>query len=230
MEMRSLVAAATAISFSGVCFVASAAPIKCATASSDVEKSICASPELLAQDKEISIRLDRLKSICPASKRLLVEGQKFWLRDRWNCRNRPGALDKPDGMDTCLADRMGERLQQLNDTGAQCDFTSLAATYRFVDVDYLLRFSDRYIDKKVAVAGWMDPANCDTPPASLTSANVIGKDSKRDRFRIKFSSLSAEQHEFLCAKNPASHWEGTVKHDSQGNYLLLTDLLGQDLP
>lgn len=228
--MRSLLAIATAISFNGVCFVATAAPIKCTAASIDVEKSICASPKLLAQDREISIRLDRLKNLCPASQSLLVEGQKFWLRDRWNCRNRPGALDKPGGMDACLADRMGERLQQLNETGARCDFTSLAATYRMVDVDYLLRFSDRYIDKTLAVFGWMDPASCDTPPASLTSAHVVGKNSKRDRFRVKFSSISAGQHEFLCAKNPASHWEGTVKHDSQGNYLFLTDFLGQDLP
>lgn len=113
---------------------------------------------------------------------------------------------------------------------AGCDITPLAATYRFVDVDYLLRFSERYVDKTVSVFGWIDLASCDASRPSLTEATIVGNDRKRDRFRVEFSAMPAQEREYLCAKHPAAHWSGTIKHDSRGNYLFLTDVLGRKLP
>ena len=209
---------------------ASAAPMHCAAARTDVEKTICADRQLLAQDQAISSRLDGLTRRCAASRDLLVQGQKFWLRERSDCRNVEGVFDKPDGLRACLAARMDQRLRQLDGFGAGCDAAALAGTYRFVDVDYLLRYGERYVGKTVTVWGSMDLASCSAPGAAPTAAVLVGKDPLRDRLRVAFSAMPAQQREFLCATSPSAHWQGTVKHDSQGNYLYLTDVLGQALP
>ena len=229
--MRScfLAAALVAIALSFPYSAASAAPINCPATKVDLEQAICAHPELLARDRAISDRIDTLKQRCPAAQKLLIRGQKFWLRERWDCRNVEGAFATPDVLPSCLAARMDQRLQQLDAIGSGCDITPLAATYRFVDVDYIVRFSDRYIDKTVSVFGWMDLASCHAPSPSPTAATIVGTDRKHDRFRVEFSAMPAQQREFLCAKSPAAHWTGTIKHDSRGNYLFLTDVLGTSL-
>lgn len=228
MQRRLFCAALAAVSLSAAHLSATAAPIRCAAARDDVEQAICSHPALLAWDQAISVWLDALKQQCPAAQKLLVEGQKFWLRERWDCRNVEGAFDTPDALPSCLADRMDHRLRQLDGIGAGCDMTPLAAAYRFVDVDYLLRFSDSYLGKPVSLFGWIDLESCKAPGASPTAATV--NDQTHHRFRMKFSAMPAAQREFLCAKTPASHWTGTIQHDSEGNYLFLTDVLGEKLP
>ena len=230
MQNRWLGAALMAACCSFIGHVASAAPINCSAANVDVERAICSHPELLARDQAISVRLDTLKQRCPDARQLIVEGQKFWLRERWDCRNVEGVFEAPGRLGACLASRMDLRLRQLNAVGDGCDFAPLFATYRFVDVDYLQRFSNRYIGKNVSIFGQMDLASCDASGASPTAATIIGTDRKRKRFRAKFSAMPAGQREFLCAKHPAAHWTGTVEHDSLGDYLFLKDVLGQELP
>ncbi|MDL2356334.1 MAG: hypothetical protein QFF03_13845, partial [Pseudomonadota bacterium] len=209
---------------------ATAAPINCPAAGDDVERTICAHPELLARDLAMSDRLYQVNQRCPAAHALLAQGQKFWLRERWDCRSMAGAFETPDVLPNCLASRMDQRLQRLDDIGGGCDLTALAASYRFVDVGYLLRFGDRYLGRKVSVFGWMDLASCHAPRATPTAATVVGTDRKRARLRVKFSAMPAEQHDFLCATHPAAHWTGTIERDHQGNYLFLTDILGGALP
>jgi uncharacterized protein len=230
MQSPFFAAALAAVCWSTPYSLATAAPINCSAAKVDVEQAICAHPELLARDQAISVRIDTLKQQCPDSQKMLLTGQKFWLRERWDCRNVQGAFDTPDALASCLAAGMDRRLQQLGNIGKGCDLTSLAATYRFVDVDYLLRFSDRYVDKTVSVFGSMDLASCQDPRTSPTAATVVGKDRKRDRFRVEFSAMPAQEREHLCAERPASQWAGTIRHDSKGNYLFLTDVLGRKLP
>ena len=221
-----LAAMLTAATFSA----ARADPINCTAASDDVEQTICATPKLKAQDQAISTRLNTLTQRCPAARELLLQGQAFWLRERWDCRNVEGAFDRPGALSSCLAARMDRRIEQLASTGADCDFTSLEATYRFVDVDYMLRFGDSYIDKPVTVAGMMDLDSCRAPDAEPTAAVLVGHDPEHDRLRVTFSAMPAAQRGFLCDKRPSSHWAGTIKHDRHGNHLFLTDLLGQELP
>lgn len=208
---------------------ASAAPINCAAVSNDVEKAICSHPILVAQDRVISSRLDNLKQQCSSSKRLLSEGQKFWLIERWDCRNVDGAFANPDVLPSCIEERMAERIQHLSEVGASCELNNLLSTYRFVDVDYIVRFSDLYIDKRVSVFGWMDLSSCHSSSAGKTDAVLVGANGKKPRFRVKFSSMRDVDHDFLCDKTPMAHWAGTIRHDGQGNYLFLTDLLGGNL-
>lgn len=109
------------VSSSIVCSLALSAPIDCSLANDDVEKTICSHPSLTAQDKAISDRLDALGRTCPSLRLLRTQGQKYWLRERWDCRNVEGVFEKAEGLATCLASRMEQRLQRLNDEPQSCD-------------------------------------------------------------------------------------------------------------
>jgi hypothetical protein len=41
--------------------------------------------------------------------------------------------------------------------------------------------------------------------------------------------MPAGKREWLCAQNPSSSWQGTVRQDAGGFYLYLTDILGDPL-
>jgi uncharacterized protein len=214
------------LAVSGACQLvsthAAAAPIDCSRARVDVERAICAQADLLAKDRAISTRLASLQQQCPSQRKLLVQGQKFWLRERWDCRNGEGALG------ACLAQRMDQRLQALNDVPQSCDLSSLAATYRFVDPAYLRQFSQAYVGKTVSVFGGMELDACRKTGGSPVTGIIVGTPAA-NRVPAKFSAMPAIQKDFLCAQHPAAHWTGIVKNDGQGAYLYLTDVLGSKL-
>ena len=207
---------------------AAAVPIDCGKAQSDVEHSICSRQDLLAKDKAISDRLASLGRQCPASKALLVQGQQFWLRERWDCRNREGALGPDGSLAACLAERMDGRLRELNGVVQGCDLSSLASSYRFVDTGYLKQFSQAYVGKTVSVFGSMDLDACNKTGAAPATGAIVGKPASA-RFPVRFSTMPALQKEFLCAQHPAAHWKGIIKDDGKGAYLYLSDILGSKL-
>ncbi|MCC2958022.1 hypothetical protein LK542_20585 [Massilia sp. IC2-477] len=208
--------------------MAAAATIDCTLARSDIEQAICAHQDLLAKDRAISQRLATLGQQCPANKALLAQGQTFWLRERWDCRNGEGALGPSGKLAACLGERMDKRLHDLGAVRQGCDFSSLAGTYRFVDPGYLRQFSRAYVGKPVAVFGWMDLGACHDRTGPRTVAELVGQPGKT-RFPVRFSSMPDQEKDFLCAQQPAGHWQGVVKDDGQGAYLYLTDILGQKL-
>jgi hypothetical protein len=183
-----------------------------------VEKTICSRPSLIAQDKAISDKLAALELACPSRRMLLSQSQKYWLRERWDCRNVEGIFEKADGLATCLASRMGQRLQRLNETPKNCDPQTLAGGYRFVDPVHLLRFGDQYIGKTVSVNGRLDLDSCRASSAGSRSGGIV---ANHERFRVIFDAMPESRREWLCDQRPASHWEGIVKKDQQGVYLFL---------
>lgn len=204
MIRRTAFLLATSCAASLVSAAATAAPIDCSKAQSDVEHSICARQDLLARDKAISDRLAALGQQCPAKKALLVQGQQFWLRERWDCRNGEGALGPDGSLAACLAERMDARLRGLNRVAPGCDLSSLAATYRFVDTGYLQQFSRAYVGKTVSVFGSMELDACRKKGVALTSGAVVGKPASA-RFPVRFSAMPGIQKDFLCAQHPAAH-------------------------
>lgn len=221
-----------ALSFFVLCAsVAIAASINCAAASDDVEKTICGSTALLEKDRAIAIKLDANKKQCDSNSiSLITTGQKFWLRDRWNCRNFDASYAEPDTLEKCLSLRMDERLLQLTNIGDRCNLESLSNSYRFVDVWYILKFIDKYMNRTVSVAGELVLQSCKTGQVNNTTAHLVGKNRSKEQLRVVFKSMPEVQREFLCAQNPFSHWEGIIKTDTIGNYLYLTDVLGTELP
>lgn len=206
-----------------ICSFALSAPINCSLAKYDVEETICSHPSLTAQDKAISDRIDALRGVCPSLRPLLIQGQNYWLRERWDCRNVPGVFEKPEILATCLASRMEQRLHQLNNVPQSCDPQPLIVGYRFVDPVYILRYGDRYIGKTVSVFGSMELDSCRAPSTGKLTGHIVGSSSQRERYRAVFSSIPEGTRERLCAQHPASHWQGVVKQDRQGSYLLLSE-------
>jgi uncharacterized protein len=211
------------VSASIACSLALSAPIDCSLANDDVEKTICSHPSLTAQDKAISDRLDALGRACPSLRPLLIQGQKYWLRERWDCRNVDGVFEKAEGLASCLASRMGQRLQRLNDEPQSCDPKPLIVGYRFVDPVYLLRYGDQYIGKTVSVFGSMDLDSCRASGTGVLTGSIVGNSPRRERYRAVFSAMSEEARERLCAQHPAAHWQGVVKRDKRGSYLFLSE-------
>jgi len=204
------------------CSLAVSAPIDCSLPNDDVEKTICAHPSLKAQDKAISNRLDALMRACPSLRTLLVQGQKYWLRERWDCRNVEGVFEKTEGLATCLASRMDQRLQGLKDEPASCDPKPFIGASKFVDPVYLLRYGDHYIGKTVSVFGSMDLDSCRAAGTGALTGSIVGNSPHQERYRAVFSAMSELARERLCAQHPAAHWQGIVKRDKRGNYLFLS--------
>lgn len=219
---RPVLAPALMLLSSMVCPLAFSAPMDCSRANDDVEKTICSHPALTAQDKAISDRLDALGRTCPSLRPLLIEGQKYWLRERWDCRNVEGVFEKAEGLATCLASRMEQRLQRLSDELQSCDPKPLVGGYRFVDPVYLLRYGDQYIGNTVSVFGRMELDNCRALGTGTLTGSIVGNSPRHERYRAVFSAMSAEARENLCAQPSASHWQGMVKQDKRGSYLFLS--------
>lgn len=211
------------VSSSIACSLAVSAPIDCSLANDDVEKTICAHPSLTAQDKAISDRLDALRRTCPSLRPLLLQGQKYWLRERWDCRNVEGVFETTEGLATCLASRMDQRLQRLKAEPERCDPKPLIGGYQFVDPVYLLRYGDHYIGKTVSVFGSMDLDSCRSPGTGALTGSIVGNSTHHERYRAVFGSMSEGARERLCAQHPAAHWQGVVKRDQRGNYLFLSE-------
>ncbi len=207
------------VSSATTCSLALSAPIDCSLAKEDVEETICSHPSLIAQDKAISDRLDALRGACSSLRPLLIQGQKYWLRERWDCRNVPAAFEKPEVLATCLASRMEQRLHQLNNVPQSCNPQPLIVGYRFVDPVYMLRYGDRYIGKTVSVFGSMDLDSCRVAATGKLTGNIVGNSPQREQYRAVFSSMPEGTRERLCAQHPASHWQGVVKQDRRGSYL-----------
>ncbi len=76
----------------------------CAKAWSKAEKAICANLEIATLDNEmVSIYVKHRRALRGARRRALINQQKQWLKQRNAC-----------GSDVaCLAQRYGERIQQL---------------------------------------------------------------------------------------------------------------------
>ena len=215
----------------GACYLvpvpAASAPINCSKARVDVEQRICSHPALLAQDQAISDRLAFLGQQCPSQKKLLVQGQKFWLRERWDCRNGDRALAPNGTLAACLAERMDQRLRNLNAVQG-CDLSPLAASYRFVDIGYMRQFSHSYVGKTVSVFGSMVLDACRKTGVPPVTGVLVGEPAAV-RFPVRFSAMSDIQKEKLCVEQPLAHWEGVVEDDGRGAYLYLSDLLGGEL-
>lgn len=207
---------------------ASGASINCAAARDNVEKAICASSALMDADRRIADGFGQRLLQCPAGQRaLLRQTQKFWLRDRNNCANL--LSDSGAAVTRCVADRMAERSAQFERIGAACDLDAVADRYRFVDPGYLLRFASRYEGRQVAVFGSVRLDSCDDPKASPVTGKLRQLPVNGDSVPVRFKAMSALQREWLCAQNPASHWQGTVRSEGGTFYLYLPDLLGEPL-
>lgn len=219
ISLRQVLASVLAlVSLCVACSLAFSAPINCSLANDDVEKTICSRPSLIAQDKAISDKLAALELACPSLRMLLSQGQKYWLRERSDCRNVKGVFEKAEGLATCLASRMGHRLQRLNEAPENCDPQTLAGGYRFVDPVHLLRFGDQYIGQTVSVYGRLDLDSCRASSAGSRSGGIV---ENNERFRVIFDAMPEVKREWLCGRSPSSHWEGIVKKDQQGIYLFL---------
>jgi uncharacterized protein YecT (DUF1311 family) len=193
----------------------------------NVEKAICGSPELMASDRDIAeVFVRRLAQCAPRQRTLLRQTQKFWLRDRNACAN--ALSEGEDAMKRCVAEKMDERAVQLRRIGDTCDLDSVAGEYRYVDSDYLATVASRYVGREVSVWGGIRLSSCDVNSSSLTAKlqSMPGKDGS---FPVRFKAMPPLKREWLCAQNPASHWQGTVRQDAGEFYLYLTDILGDPL-
>jgi uncharacterized protein YecT (DUF1311 family) len=192
----------------------------------NVEKAICASPALMTSDRSLAEAYTRRLAQCPPQQRtLLRQTQKFWLRDRNACAN---ALSDGEGaVERCVAARMSERAAHMERIGNGCDLASVAGEYRYVDSDYLATVASRYVGREVSVWGGIRLSSCDVKSSdvSATLESMPGKGG----FPVRFKAMPPLKREWLCAQNPASHWQGTVRQDAGGFYLYLTDILGDPL-
>jgi len=203
------------------------APMTCKAAATPVEKAMCASPDLVAADRKMAASFAQRLQQCPPSEQpLLRQTQKFWLRDRDACSN---ALSETDSgaVARCAAERMGERIAQLDRIGAACNLDAVSDEYRYVDADYLAAHGRQYVGKEVSVWAGIELTSCDVQSDDLTATLRSGR-GKAD-FSAHFKAMPPLRREWLCAQRPSSSWKGTVRQEHGVVYLYLTDILGEPL-
>lgn len=119
----------------------------CASATTDVEKAICASPQLLRLDAQLSDAYAAVRSVSsPDQRRMLTRSQKRWIAEREYC----SGVDT--GVDACIAQKTKDRLSLLlgaPETGPGAPgklvpvFLVQDGTVKQWDIDMsLLRFAD----------------------------------------------------------------------------------------
>lgn len=203
------------------------APMTCKAAATPVEKAMCASPALVAADRKMAAAYARRLAQCQEPGRAtLRQTQKFWLRDRNACSNLLSA-DDPEAVARCAAERMNERIGQLERIGAACELDAVSDEYRYVDSAYLAAHAYAYDQREVAVWGGIEMGSCAAGSGDL-SATLVSEPGKA-AFPVRFKALSALQREWLCAQRPSSSWKGVVRNEGGVVFLYLRDLLGEAL-
>lgn len=205
-----------------------ARPIDCSKAVSIAEKAVCASPNALALDAEIDARYAALRETCgPRARRVLVAGQRYWLRERNDCANAPSPYEQTKA--ECVENRLHERAQFLRNV-PRCEVAHLATRYRFVDPWYLHDHGRAFIDFPVSVFGVLKPRACDRRQRDSLDAWLADPRRPEARVAVRLRSLPDDQRQFLCARDIASHWDGTVRRAGAGIVLHVDDILGVPLP
>lgn len=228
--MNLLLAACTgALLVSAVPAQAAMPPVDCATANTTVDKAICATPALLEQDREIARRYSDMAKFCIGERgAMLKETQHFWMRARNACSN-----DAETAI-SCASDLNQARLGQFLEMGAACEFKDVAAQLNYVDPWFVNQFALQFEGVRTHVHGSVRLDDCSRGPDETQAARgmlrEIGRRGKQDLLRVVFKSMPVLTREFLCARNPGSHWHGEVRLDADGPYLYLTDVLGAELP
>ena len=91
-------------------------PINCKKASTEIEKTICESPEFVAIDREIAALYDRgLATFSPDDRHKLAASQLAFLKQRSGCAwaSHHSAHPGP-AINECIRDKMETRLRSLH--------------------------------------------------------------------------------------------------------------------
>lgn len=208
---------------------AEAPPVDCTKANTTVDRAICGTPALLAQDRELARRYADMAKHCGGERDAILEAtQRFWMRDRNACSNDAVTAA------TCASDLNEARLSQFRKMRAACTFDEVAAELRYVDPWFVNKFARQFDGRRIHVHGSVRPDDCsrgaDETRAARGMLREWDKVRKLNTLRVVFRSLPALEREFLCTRNPGSHWQGEVRSDAAGPYLYLTDVLGTGLP
>ncbi|MDZ5456173.1 lysozyme inhibitor LprI family protein [Azohydromonas lata] len=180
---------------------------------------LCSDATIMKLDADLNFAWKNL----PCSKQQKTEflkEQKFWLRERNNCRNEINIR-------TCLIDKYQSRIFFLNSLQS-CDSVSRSYKYGFTDSWYVIKHTDLYLGSTVVIAGSAAPDSCTSGTIPATGILKAMRRNEQD-IRIIFKSLSSEQRKFLCTSEPFSHYEGMIKRNAKGVYLYLNNLLGEPL-
>jgi uncharacterized protein len=94
---------------------AATAPINCKKASTPVAEAICASPELVAMDREVAALYDRgLADLSGDERRKLAESQAAFVKARAGCAWAAHHSAHPgEAVNECIRDKMEIRVRAL---------------------------------------------------------------------------------------------------------------------
>lgn len=198
-----------------------------------LKKTICNNTDLKNLDESISEKYTfLLTKPNPDDKSLLRAGQGFWLRERNDCQNVPY---QSGGMEAavylCVRQELEKREAFLKSAIANPSFIAKQAViYRSIDPWYFEKYKDGYLDRKIAISGYVLLDSCEDKKADKRIGDIVGSDKMKTKVAIFFKSMPENEHYFLCEKTPLSSWEGEVRKINGKIVLYMDKVLGTKLP
>jgi uncharacterized protein YecT (DUF1311 family) len=202
--------------------VAATPPIACKKVSTAVDRTICASPDLLAMDREIAALYDRgLAELSIDDRHKLAQSQLAFLKQRSGCAWAAHNSAHPGpAVNECIRDKMETRIRALRTT---VDRKGLGGRWRTPDL-----LDEPFMGAPPAASLLICFASIDRPAGWPKSQNENDQDQKHDRDhhlnhpeigRVRSNEISGHWtcSEEQSAKQPRNHSglpDPTVKGNS----------------
>lgn len=194
-----------------------------------VEKEICGQSNLRILDTEVSKIFDELKKQLRGEQRdLLIQTQRFFLRERNKCQNQDTQKgDFRTLIRKCIELKYQSRSNALkNIKNAPDSFLLLVKGIESFDVKFIKVYGSRLIGQTVSVVGTLllDEAKS----GSHRRIRGLIKD-QGVTLPVIFTAMPPSQAEFLDQKKPFSHHEGMIDTENNQIVIRITSLLGTKL-
>lgn len=209
----------------------------CAPARTDLDKLICAHPDLRASSDQIAERVEQLRRRYEGEDlRVFNVEYKRWRYDEYYCALPGGDPWNKRGNYGCVRDDFDARLRLLADLGSsRKGIQEVAASYRWVKPWYVNELAKQYEGRAVDVDAYVYLRGCnkpDTPHSALLGfprwslrgdPRPVPYTAKTVSIEMRFDRIQDHVKGRICDKNSAQ-LTGTVMLDHGKPYIYVPEL------
>lgn len=209
--------------------------INCTKASSLDEKTICAHPDLLQLDRNLSSVFEQIKSKSSGENlSILKETQRFFLKERHDCSNQDSFDPEHEALiRNCVKQALTNRLAVFATfPGDPYFYQELVKQVEFTEPPFFRRYAKLLVGKRIKVFGSLVLLDEKKPSAKRLKGQIVDAPKLKGALPIavEFTGMHESTAMFLDRNQPISHHEGEVVKQGDQFVLRVDNVLGQELP